>query len=122
MTWCVLWAGVSQFLDPVGNTWNFSHPTVDGSFAFQPQTRGCPGANVTPCGPPQCASEFNMSPYGLWTASFPPDWYANGSAAVTQVVLQLQIQFLVNKAPDPLHPTIFFTGPDQVVPLNSPGC
>ena len=112
-------SGVSQFMDPAYNTWNFTHPATVSSFAFTAQTPGCPAETPLPCTPPQCASDFNMSPYGRWDLYINPGFYANGPDSVTSVVLVLEVSFVpIVPAPGP-GGLLMFDGPD-LVNFNNP--
>lgn len=79
-------AGMSQFVDEATQTvWNFTHPVfTDSSLQFYSQTPGCtcPTCGRNSCPAPQCANEFNLSPYGMWTFQISPEWYGRPTVLI----------------------------------------
>eukprot|EP00042_Codosiga_hollandica_P023436 m.92869 g.92869 ORF g.92869 m.92869 type:complete len:1046 (+) comp51183_c0_seq1:84-3221(+) len=100
--------GMSQFLDSNGTLWSFAHnPWTDGTPLYYTNTLACPISQHV-CLPPQCASTFNLSPYGLWTLRVNPDVFVNISA-IESVVLQFNIAYEIENLPPPVI-TIFEGG------------
>ncbi len=86
--------GLSQFLDESNNSYSFTHEQwSDPTPFYYPNTPACPYSQHV-CEAPQCSTEFNLSPYGLWTIQVNPDAFQNISA-IDAVRLQFNVWYEV---------------------------
>jgi hypothetical protein len=87
-------SGLSAFMDDENNTYLFTHEAwSDPTPFYLPNTEACPYSQHS-CQPPQCDSEFNLSPYGLWTIQVNPGAFADISA-IDSIVLQFNLYYQV---------------------------
>ena len=110
-------AGLSAFVDASSKAlWRFTHAVFDDtSLQFISGTAGCTTTNRTSCPQPQCASSFNLSPYGLWKLEISPEWFATG-VEIDALVFQLYVQYDGGNRPPGPHGFVMFDGPDHVEP------
>jgi hypothetical protein len=87
-------AGLSQFIDGNNASYSFTHEEwVDTTPFYLPNTEGCPYSSHS-CLEPQCGSESNLSPFGLWTLQVNPDAFQD-ITTIDGVVLQFNLYYEV---------------------------